>query len=173
LELGARLVHIKSLALLPDAGDTETPLAELRQLNQELAEYQLFQAATGELKTRLATGQQSYVRTNIPRLAGAELPKPELDLAQLGAVFSDALARSKPASQTLTTSHRYDQAEITARLRGRLEHGKLALSEIITACHDRGEIIITFLAILELIRGDSVTVKQERSFDDMMLVATP
>jgi segregation and condensation protein A len=171
LELGARLVYIKSLALLPGSDDDETPLAELRQLNQELAEYRLFQAATQNLRSRLAEGQRSYRRTTVPRLHGSQLPAPEIDLVQLGALFSEALERTKPAPQTVISNDHYDQAEIAERLYSETTKRQVLLNEVIAACHDRAEIIVTFLAILELVRGERVTVQQSRPFDDIVLVA--
>ena len=170
LELGARLVYIKSLALLPDTANDEAPLAELRQLNRELTEYRLFQTATGQLRARLAAGQQSYIRTSVPKLSGAELPTPDVSLVQLGALFSSALERSRPAPETLVIEHLYDQTEIAEHLRQQTKRGELVLSDIITGCRDRTEIIVTFLAILDLIRSEQVIVRQGRPFDDMILV---
>jgi len=171
LELGARLVYIKSLALLPDAEDDETPMAELRQLNQELAEYRLFQAATGHLRTRLISGQRSFTRTSVPKLSGSDLPHPEIDLVQLGALFNAALERTKPAPTMSLREHHYDQAEIASRLLKQVKQGTVGLKQIIAGCRDRLEIIVTFLAVLELVRGDRVKVDQTDHLGEMTLVA--
>ena len=171
LELGARLVYIKSLALLPDTDDNETPLAELRQLNQELAEYRLFQAATLNFRTRLASGQRSFTRRSVPKLTGSDLPQPEIDLVQLGALFNAALERTKPAPTMTLREHHYDQAAIATRLVKQAKQGAVGLKQIIAACRDRLEIIVTFLAILELVRNAQVEVSQLDHLGDMTLVA--
>ena len=171
LELGARLVYIKSLALLPDAENDEVPLAELRELNQELAEYRRFQSATQHLRTRLASGQRSYPRTAVPKLSGAELPQPEINLVQLGVLFNAALERTKPAPTMTLRTHHYDQAEIAQRLIDRAKKKPVGLSSVIEACSDRLEIIVTFLAVLELVRRGSAEVGQSHHLGDMTLVA--
>jgi segregation and condensation protein A len=170
LELGARLVHIKSLALLPAGPDDELPLAELRQLNQELAEYRLLQQAMERLRSRLNEGKRSYIRTSQPKLSGVDLPKPELDLVQLGALFNAALERTKPAPTMILRNHHYDQAEIANRLVDQARDGEIRLDRIIAACRDRLEIIVTFLAVLELVRSDTLSVKQNDAFGEMRLV---
>jgi segregation and condensation protein A len=170
LELGARLVYIKSLALLPAGADDEAPLAELRQLNQELAEYRLFQTATGHLRSRLTDGKRSYIRRAVPKLTGVDLPSPEIDLVQLGALFNAALERTKPAPVMTLPSRHYDQAEIGNSLVMQAKAGELVLSRVISACRDRLEIIVTFMAVLELVRSEVVSVRQIGAFGEMILV---
>ncbi len=171
LELGARLVYIKSHALLPDIESDEVPMAELRLLNQELAEYRRLQNAAQHLRNRLASGQRSYTRTSVPKLSGIDLPRPEIDLVELGALFQVALQRTKPAPTMTLRNHHYNQAEIAERLLKQAQNEKIDLARIIGACRDRLEIIVTFLAVLELVRNDSVRVSQSDHLGNMTLVA--
>jgi len=171
LELGTRLVFIKSAALLPDSeNDESTPTNELRQLNRELAEYRQFQLASQQLRARLASGQQSYARRDTPMLPLDDLPAPDLDLIQLGQLFAAALERTAPAPAAIIEREHYDQGKITERLWRRTEPGALTLSEVIADCHDRVEIIVTFLAVLELVRDGRLAVRQAGTCDDLHLV---
>ena len=174
LELGTRLVFIKSSALLPESeADETTPAAELRQLNRELAEYRQFQLATQHLRARLARGHRSYERRETPLLPLHDLPAPELDLVQLGRLFAAALERTAPAPATIIAREHYNQAEIGETLWRRAGDCELVLSEIIADCRDRVEIIVTFLAVLELIRDGRVAVRQAAAFDELHLVRLP
>ena len=171
LELGTRLVFIKSAALLPVAEtDVTTPAAELRQLNRELAEYRQFQLATQQLRARLNQGRRSYERHGTQALQLGDLPTPELNLLQLGQLFAAALERTAPAPATVITREHYDQAKIGQSLWQRTAQGEVALSEVIDQCHDRVEIIVTFLAVLELVRDGRVAVRQSAAFDELRLV---
>ena len=171
LELGARLVFIKSSALLPgQETDETTPAAELRQLNRELAEYRQFQLATQHLRARLTQGHRSYERRNNQALPLGELPVPELNLVQLGQLFVAALKRTAPATATAITREHYDQIEIAEALWQRAGESTVKLSEVIADCHDRVEIIVTFLAVLELVRSGRVAVRQTAAFDELHLV---
>lgn len=171
LELGTRLVFIKSAALLPVAEtDVTTPAAELRQLNRELAEYRQFQLATQQLRARLNQGRRSYERHGTQALQLEDLPTPELNLLQLGQLFAAALERTAPAPATVITREHYDQAKIGQSLWQRTAQGEVALSEVIDQCHDRVEIIVTFLAVLELVRDGRVAVRQSAAFDELRLV---
>lgn len=171
LQLGARLLYIKSLALLPQEAAAEQD-EELRQLNLELEEYRRYQAAAREL-ARIG-GRGSWTRPVISRLAADKLPLPELSLAELAAAFQGALGRTKPAQPEGVIRRHLTQTEVAARIRTRLAHGPFALQELLDSARDRVEVIVTFLAVLELIRGQELCVIQAGQFEPIMVEpATP
>jgi len=79
LQLGARLLYIKSLSLLPQT-DSDEQARELEQLSLELAEYRRFQSAAKLLAAR--SSSRTWQRPSAPRLMLHELPLPTLGLDQ-------------------------------------------------------------------------------------------
>jgi chromatin segregation and condensation protein Rec8/ScpA/Scc1 (kleisin family) len=107
----------------------------------------------------------------VPKLSGVDLPRPEIDLVQLGALFNAALERTKPAPTMTLRDRHYDQAKIAEQLLTQIKAGATSLQQIIAACRDRLEIIVTFLAVLELVRSEQVSVSQPNHGGEMTLAA--
>jgi segregation and condensation protein A len=166
LGLGARLVYIKSLALLPRESAAEQA-DELRQLNLELAEYRRYQQAAREL-SRLAHGA-SWPRPVVARLDARERALPDLSLTQLAAAFTNALRQAEPARPQSVLRQPVSQAVVTRRLQQRLARGPLELQEVLDGAADRVEIVVIFLAVLELMKQGVVRVVQTGQFAPVMM----
>ncbi len=161
LELGCRLLYIKSMALLPRMNEIEQE-DELRQLNDELIEYRRFQQASRELARH--SGRRTWQRPVTEKLEPSELPMPQLDLSVLATAFELALKRREPARPTATLKRHLSQAQLEERLRRRLREGSIELHLELDRCQDRLEIIVLFTALLELIRTGEVHVSQANQF---------
>ena len=162
LQLGARLLYIKSLALLPQpSGDEQTE--ELRQLNLELEEYSRMQAAARELSRRQSA--RTWHRTATVTLPPSELPLPELNLAQLAEVFTRTLKHLEPPRPVGVIQRHISLESVSRQIRRRLQQGSFQLQELLDACHNRLEVIVTFLALLELIRAGGAMVTQANQFE--------
>lgn len=168
LQLGARLLYIKSLALLPRESAAEQT-EELRQLNLELEEYKRYQAAAKAL-ARLES-HPSWVRPVVSRLQPHEVPLPEINLQQLAEAFQRTLRTKEPARPQGIIRHTLTQDEATRHIRRRLAQGSFALQGLLDELKDRLEVIVTFLAILELMRTRELRVVQEGQFSHMMVEA--
>jgi segregation and condensation protein A len=169
-QLGARLLYIKSLALLPQPSSQEQS-DELRLLNLELAEYQRMQAAARTLARRAAGG--SFARPATERLNPAELPLPQVTLQDLGAAFAQVMARIEPARPSGTIRPHLSLEIVGARLRHRLQSsGSFELQSLLDSLPDRLEVIVTFLALLELMRSGSANVVQANQFAPIRVEAT-
>ncbi|HSX02448.1 MAG TPA: ScpA family protein [Candidatus Saccharimonadia bacterium] len=166
LQLGARLLYIKSLALLPRESAQEQA-DELQQLNLELEEYQRYQQAARQLG-RLSAGA-SWTRPTVTRLEPHELPLPQLTLPQLAEAFARALRQAEPQPKRQLLATPVSQAAIMARLRRRLAEGPFELQSLLDATRHRLEIIVTFLAMLELTRAGELQVTQGGQFAPIMV----
>jgi segregation and condensation protein A len=167
LALGARLLYIKSLALLPTA--TADEQEELRTLNLELDDYKQFQAAARELVAREPS--RTWPRPASQRLESATLTPPaNLELSAL----TEALARVLQAVPTSTPNTlirvSVSQQTILARLRHRLQRG-FELETALRDCGSRLEVVVTFLALLELIRNGDAQVEQIDQFGSVQVNA--
>jgi len=180
INVGSKLLYIKSCALVPSA---EPPPADLRdqveqaagELTQMLEEYKRFKDAVELFRQIEDEGRRTYGR--VAPVKGMTFP-PGLEgvtLDTLLSVVKDALSR-KPAEaeegvlhiEPLTINEKV--AEVSEALRrGR---GRLGFGRLLEACSTRTEIVVLFLAVLELIKGGRLWAEQDKPFGDIALVET-
>ncbi len=160
LVTAATLIHIKSRSLLPrqetasaDPGDEIDP-RDL--LVQRLLDHQRFKAAAELLHERetLRNAQWTRPDARVEEIAG-EPVEPELDVDLFGllAAFRRVLERSKDQPHVALPP---EQLSIEARIEqllGRLSDTEACgFDELFDDVASRGELIVTFLAVLEMIR---------------------
>ena len=174
IAIGAKLLYLKSRALLPRppaAEELEEDVGE--DLIRRLREYRRFKEAAGALRDLEERGLRAY-----PRLAPATgLPLPTgldgVTLDLLVRIFQEVLERQpeEPAEvvverQELTVEQKV--AELTSALGRR---PRLSFRAWISACRSRLEVILAFLAVLELIKGLRLRAEQDALFGDINLIA--
>jgi segregation and condensation protein A len=167
LRLGSRLLYIKSLALLPREAGREGE--ELQRLSLELAEYRRYQQAARKLSSMLSNS--TWQRTAVAKLAAEDLPLPNLKLEVLQEAFTRALKRAEPLMGSNPIDQGVSQESVINSLRRRLKSGSFELQVILDAAPDRFAIIITFLALLELLKTGAATVTQDGQFSPIMIAA--
>jgi segregation and condensation protein A len=172
LVMAATLIHIKSKTLLPRPetaagveGEEEDPRDALVR---RLLEHQKFKAAAELLHEREEVRSAQWQRPDgrVAQLAGEGYePELEVDLFSLLTAFQAVVqrARHRPAvylpSEQLSVEARIEQ--LLARLS---ENVACGFDELFADAHDRGGLIVTFLALLEMIRLKLVRVFQSGSF---------
>ena len=173
--IGARLLYIKSRALLPKPPPDEEPLEDLAEdLVQRLREYRRFKEVAGALRGIEEEGRRAYPRlapaTGVPLPTG--LDGVTLDL--LLSIFQEVLERQPAAEEQEGVVERHEVtveqkvAELSDALRRR---GRLSFRAFISACRSRIEVIVAFMAVLELIKSLQLRAEQDALFGDISLVA--
>lgn len=174
--IGARLLLLKSRALLPRPKTEEELLSEYEDptddLARQLREYKLFREAAGQLREIEQAGLHSYPRIAPP----PEMPPPlgldgvTLDL--LREMVEEALNRvPDEAPAPVIRPHRITVREKVAQIRDRiLAEGRLSFRSMMLECQSRMEIIVSFMAVLELIKSRVLDAMQDASFSDITLV---
>ncbi|MBW3538022.1 segregation/condensation protein A [Candidatus Parcubacteria bacterium] len=176
LELASRLVYIKSLALLPGTAD-RVDETEISELAEQLAEYRRYQKATEYLKRLLAEGRRSWSRppeaAARDAVAAGELPAPpNLELEPLRRAFAAALAKLPPAATDATLGRTVSLTEMTERIRRWARPGRATgLGQLLRTAADRMEVLVLFLALLELVKSGHIRVSQSGQFDDIQLLS--
>jgi segregation and condensation protein A len=175
IAVGAKLLLLKSRALLPrEPGaaeeDEEEDVGE--ELARVLIEYQRFKEAATVLREREAQGLRSYPRLGPPPEVPLSLGLDRVSLRKLTRIFSDALRRLPPEEEADTIegvemSIQEKVDEIVAALAHR---GHLSFRRLVSACRSRLEVVVSFLAVLELIKAQRLIAEQERLFGDIRLV---
>ena len=177
--MAANLLLIKSRTLLPadlqgpveEEGEDEDPRWELIR---QLIEYKKFKEAAGELRNRedLATRLFGRSPTAPPPDGGATLLAGEVGALDLIAAFQRVLDRieKKKGSAREIEADRFSVSEkIEFVLKVLPESEPLRFDELFAGQHTRGEVVATFLALLELVRLRHVMVEQRGSFGEIVL----
>jgi segregation and condensation protein A len=175
LVMAATLIHIKSRLLLPrpapEQEDTEEDPRDA--LVRRLIEHQKFKAAAEMLHERETVRSAQWTRPDaaLADLAGEE-PEPELevDLFSLMTAFRAVLDRAKQRPQVplpgeeISIEARIDQ--LLARLS---ETEACGFEDLFSDVATRADLIVTFLALLEMIRLKSVRVYQTGAFSEIRI----
>ena len=161
LVMAATLAHIKSKMLLPapPPGQEDDALEEgedpRQSLIRRLLEYQKYKQAGEELQTRGVTGRDAFLRgspieeavqTGLPPLAS-------VPLFSLVEAFQAVLTRSKIkishdiVQERITLTDRINELVDVLRTRK-----KIAFEELFTGLTTKFDLVITFLALLEMTR---------------------
>ena len=159
LVMAATLVHIKSRMLLPNAPVDEEDEAEEAELDpradlvRRLLEYQKYKNAAEELAQRSITGKDVFPRGSSLESVGGQLPLMAVSMFQLIDVFQSVLERTSKTRQHEIDFERFSISEKISELLERLRgEGRIAFESIFSGDRNRGEIIVTFLALLEMTR---------------------
>ncbi len=187
LVTAATLMQIKARMLLPkqesqneEAFDEESvdPRAELVE---RLLEYQRIQEAADELKTKNEEWADIFRRPVLARqrpLFGDE----ELETLSLGNVSSfdllsalkRVLSRLEDAPVALVQREPFSLPDRLKTLSARIYHNQsnATFEFLCDDCQSRLEVVITFLAVLELIKRGRLKVRQLTLFDEIYLDRT-
>lgn len=175
LVVAAKLLLIKSRVLLPQP---PAPLSseeedEGEDLIRQLIEYKKLKEAARKLQEIEARGLQSYIRlAAIPRIEPA-VDLGEVTLDDLLAAVRQVLA-IKPAAPSVDgavppiTITIADQMGLIER---ETAHGRtVSFVRLLQRAGSRLEIIVTLLALLEMVKQLRVTMRQDGPFGDILIV---
>lgn len=173
LVVATRLLYIKSRMLLPYLQvDDDEPVTDLAE---HLKLYKEFRDASVTLEQTLAAGQFSLERpANLSRLQTVEFSPPhDIQAEQLRDFYINVLDRLDTVIKIPQAAIRKAitlKEKITTLYAVLKEHQRLQFSSLISDQTDRANIVLTFLAILELVKQDSVAVEQTTNYSDILIV---
>lgn len=175
LLMAATLVHIKSRMLLPQSQDEEPEEEEedpRAELVRRLLEYQKYKAAAVVLDAMPLLGREIFTRSStFPDLQEAE----ESEFVAVGIYDLVAAFRTLLREAPEESFHEidFDQLSVTERVNGILTvlagRENLSFRELFAERPDRNEVVVTFLAMLELVRLKMVRLAQNSHFGAIWL----
>ncbi len=181
LVMAATLMYIKSRELLPKdqqveaegEEDTEDPRWELIR---QLVEYKKFKDAAAQLQTLEARQEATYPHlTAPPQFEAPEAPRrPEVSLFDLLNAVNAILQRvaSREQARDIFEDRWTVSEKITVLLRLVAERQALRFSALFEGVTSRSEVVVTFLALLELIRLKQITATQPEPFGEIEIAQT-
>lgn len=181
LVMAASLIHLKSRTLLPRpetaaavAGEEDDPRDALVR---RLMEHQRFKAAAELLHEREQVRSAQWQRPDerVAALAGEDYePELEVDLFSLLNAFQSVLQRLKQRPRAFLPA---EQVPIEVRIEQLLqrlsEDEACGFEDLFADVEDRAGVIVTFLALLEMIRLKLVRVFQAGSFGPIRVYKRP
>jgi segregation and condensation protein A len=173
LVMAATLIEIKSKMLLPRE-ITDEPEEEMEDPRQELIdrllEHQKFKNAAEMLYERVTVEQAVFTRGQIE--SDENNTETNATVFDLLTVFQKILARHKEEIQMEIEREEMSLAEMLKRIRARIFQAKeINLLELFGAMRTRQELVLAFIAVLELVRTDDVKLSQKKTFGDITLKA--
>src|SRR5919106_6568024 len=166
LVMAATLIHIKSRTLLPrpDPAQDEPEEDPREALMRRLLEHQKFKAAAELLHERETVRSAQWTRADGPisEIAGAA-PEPEIevDLFSLISAFRAVVERAKQRPKIYLPSEQISIEDRIEQLLARLsETEACGFEDLFGDVESRPGLIVTFLAMLEMIRLKLIRVFQ-------------
>jgi segregation and condensation protein A len=179
LVMAATLMYIKSRMLLPE--DQQVTDAEAEEgedprweLIRQLVEYKKFKDAGLQLGRR--EEQQANVFSRSGAATGIEvdedIPLAEVSIFDLINAFNDVLKKASAREdfreiieERFTVSDKIEEILYTLR-----DRSEMMFSELFAAASSRAEVVVTFLALLELIRLKRLKVVQTEAFGEIRVM---
>lgn len=172
LSMAARLILMKSKALLPFLVLDKEEEEEVVDLATQLAEYKKFAEAAQKLEQLWMRGRRSYARDLPPRKRQIVFTPPELTSEECGQLFRGVLAEI-PTVDQLDQKRMQDIVALEERImslsRSLQERGTVAFSQFVAGAKDRTDVVVSFLALLELVKQNAVVVTQDAASDDITI----
>ncbi|MCB1686850.1 MAG: segregation/condensation protein A, partial [Halioglobus sp.] len=166
LLMAAMLAEIKSRMLLPRSSEVEDDEEDPRaQLIRRLQEYERFKKAAEDIEEMPRVERDTWVGSANPPTLNRERPEPYVEMRELllamGEVMrrADMFASHHIAREALSTRER--MSEVLERLAGRQF---VPFVSLFNASEGRLGVVVTFLAIMELIKESLVEIVQTENF---------
>ena len=187
LVMAATLLDIKCKMLLPkevnEEGEEEDPRQELVE---QLLEYKMYKYMSYELRDRKMDGEQVlYKDPSIPNEVLEYVEPVDLDellgdltLAKLNRIFKEVMKKQvdkidpvrskfgKIEKEEVTLPDRLDFVSEYART-----HSRFSFRSLLEQQTSRTQIVVTFLAVLQLMKEGVILIRQEHAFDDILILS--
>ena len=186
LVMAATLIDIKSKMLLPCNPDSEEEEEEdpRAELVQQLLEYKMYKCMAYELKDRQIDAQRvMFKEPTIPEeVLAYEEPVnfeeliSDVTLAKLNEIFKSIMKKQKDKIESVRSKFgKIEKEEVSLEEKMvqlehyAAEHRHFSFRNLLEEQSSKVEIIVTFLAILELMKMGKIFISQERIFDDIKI----
>ncbi len=185
--MAATLIDIKARMLLPKKVTEEEAEEDPRtDLVQQLLEYKLYKSISYELKDRqMDADRVMYKEPTIPQEVAQYVPPFDMEellngltLEKLNAVFESVIKRQTDKIDPVRSKFgRIEKEEVSleekmaALERYAQKHRQFSFRGLLERQSGRVQVIVTFLAILELMKTGKIEIFQKQAFDDISITS--
>lgn len=174
LVIAAKLVLIKSRLLLPQQDIPEDDPGF--ELERQLRMYKAYVDASKHIEALYAQKKMIYVRDGYTLLEPIFNPPKHITADTMKELFQNVIKELEPIARLPHTVliRTINIRETISKIRDRLvEQGKTSFHSLLKQTKNTSEAIITFLAVLELVKQRSATVSQAGLHQDMDIEFLP
>jgi segregation and condensation protein A len=172
LTVAAKLILIKSKALLPLLDLSTEEEEEIFDLEKQLEEYRKFKLVALEVEKILNNNEQSFSRDNFIEIEPQFAPPEGIGAKELATIYENILGQI-PVFEKLEEERMTKVISLKERidnLKEMLTHrAEINFSELVKKGGDKVEVIVSFLAILEMVKRRIVVVEQGEMFYEIKL----
>lgn len=188
LVMAATLLDIKCRMLLPkevnEEGEEEDPRAELVQ---KLLEYKMYKFMSFELRDRQVDAAKSWYKKPMLPKEVEDYRYPidyeellgDINLAKLHEIFKTVMRRQEDKIDPIrSTFGKIEKDEINLEEKQSFieeyvkNHKRFSFRGLLEKQGSKMEIIVTFLAILEMMKRGMISIEQEGAFSDIMITSS-
>ena len=170
LVMAATLIHIKTQMLLPrdpDASDEEMEDPR-KELVYQLLEHQKFKGAANVLHQRATMEAAAFTRASMDE--DKDNPEVAATLFQLFEVFKEVMDRRRAITEIEIARDEMTMAEKIAEIKLMLNTSeKVSARSLFERAASRREMVLIFLAVLELVKELQIRLKQSEIFGDITI----
>ncbi len=175
LVLAAKLLFIKSKALLPFLFAEEEE--EIEELEEHLKMYKEFLEASKKIEKIIGNKKFMFARefNRKAMLTNANVfsPPKNLEKKDLQNTFQDLIERVRPVEEKLEEKKMEKKVNISEKIvqiqKMILDKIKFNFSKVVKDSENKTEVIVSFLAMLELIKQREATAEQGELFEDIFV----
>lgn len=187
--MAATLLDIKARMLLPQEAvseDGEEDIDPRAELVAQLLEYKMYKYISTELKDRQMDADKLMFREKSLPEEVMEYEQPvdldelvgDMTLTKLNAIFQSIMRRKEDRVDPVRSkfgSIKKEEVSMEDKIVFLKDyarsHKSFSFRGMLTAASSRVEVIVTFLAILELMKSGTVVIRQDNLFDDIMITS--
>lgn len=188
LVMAATLLDIKSRMLLPKSTveDEEDEVDPRAELVQQLLEYKMYKCISYELKDRQMDAEKIlFKEPTIPEeVAAYEEPINleeligDITLKKLNEIFQSVMAKQENKIDPIRSKFgKIEKEEVSLNDKMlyleayAMQHENFSFRNLLEAQCSKTEVIVTFLAVLELMKVGKISIFQEKTFDDIKITS--
>jgi segregation and condensation protein A len=172
LSVASKLILIKSHALLPMLKFTDEEEKEIVDLERQLEEFKKFKLASVKLGEVAQRRETCYARESFSGMKTFFFPPENINEFDLKKAFSAILSeipiieklQEEVVSDVITLEQKIDELGVVLR-----ERVEASFLEVVAKAKDTVEIIVSFLAMLEMVKQRIIQVEQSELFSDIKL----
>lgn len=172
LVVASRLILIKSKALLPVLELSQEEEEEIQDLEKQLAEYKKFKDISKSIAKKYDSPRKIFSREGFSGIQAVFYPPKGINVFDLKKGFDKILSEipliekleEEMVRGVVTLEEKINHLQKT--LRERLE---ISFSQITEGAMDKIDVIVSFLAMLELVKQRMISVEQSNLFEEIKL----
>lgn len=172
LLIAGKLVLIKSKAILPLLELEKEEEEDIEELKRRLREYKKFKEIFPEIKKLYENKNIFFGKTGYAGIGTVFCPPPNLALADMEGLFAVAIAKM-PVKEVLGEKKKINVVSITDKINEikakLLDRVEVSFRSVIVGSKNKVEVIVTFLAMLELVRKNHAVIDQEEMFGEISI----